>query len=66
MERIIGVDQFGADFNDSEVAQSIKEAQASLSVQMDRIGTAFEETVDLYRKLDNMITEEAHVPAQAA
>ncbi|MGO7175378.1 hypothetical protein ACCS91_36795 [Rhizobium ruizarguesonis] len=66
MERITAVDQFGADFNDGEIAQSIKDAQASLSDQMDRIGTAFEETVALYRKLDNMITEEAHVPAQAA
>ncbi|EJC75760.1 hypothetical protein Rleg10DRAFT_5599 [Rhizobium leguminosarum bv. trifolii WSM2012] len=66
MERISGVDQFGADFNDSEIAQSIKEAQASLSEQMDRIGAAFEENLALYRKLDNMITEEVHVPAAAA
>lgn len=66
MERINAVHQFNSEFNDNELAESIKEAQASLSAQMDKIGGAFEEAVELYRNLDNIISEEGHVPEQAA
>lgn len=66
MERLNAVHQFTVEFNDDELAQNIKEAQSSLSEQMDRIGAAFEEAVALYTNLDSIISEEGHVPAQAA
>ncbi len=66
MERINAVHQFTEEFNDKELAETIKEAQSSLSDQMDKIGQAFEEAVNMYHNLDNLISEEAHVSAQAA
>ncbi|MGR9156221.1 hypothetical protein [Rhizobium leguminosarum] len=66
MERLNAVHQFTVEFNDNEVAHSIKEAQSSLSDQMDRIGAAFGEAVARYHNLDTIISEGGHVPAQAA
>lgn len=65
MERRKAVPDTGEDWNDSELASRIQQAQAELNEQMQQISEEFQSAVTAYHQLDNMFPETINGKAQA-